>query len=471
MKSFTILTSVVLSVFLASSCSKSESDFKKASDKAVTNKIHFSLHPLAYPSTHAICEDIKFNSIANLNILNSGEIVTIENLVLNFSYDGLPVVKNNEYLIRTVKNKRFVDTVSVYVNDQGQGTGTKYDSQENEGDNLVYCKEQELGRESLEHVALNIVSTLDKSIFILGTIGLATDVAPISIYSHPVLETTTNVYAEDDKDTVLFTQTQTMTDNAFYYNNGLYFIPHSQDYKDYLGDAHVDFWEIPFVASHEYGHHLFRSFFPYNQEGAALSITDASKHLCFKGREMMELVDLSEKAGEQRAVTNIEVLGSFNEGFADMFAVYSLDKASSSLIGVVGFETERDIESLYLLNGRPKIFSNEEADAFFSTISMNGRDALATYQDTHTIGAIFASTFNLLMNEGQLSHPQRVKVLITWLRKLNELYSTDISLAPKNYMQKVVNEFLNVLKLEQGATELSLRQQEILKITVPFYFQ
>lgn len=464
------ITSVLViasSVLFFSSCSKSTTS-SKAAQSAVKQQIYFSLSPLAYPSTHTACEETTFDKILNLNVFKGGEPVLIDELDLNYSYIGLPAVQNSTYLTRAVKNKRFIDTVNLYVDELGRTVDASQDSSESSGDNLIYCQNQELERESLEHVALDAISTLDKSIFMLSTIGLFEPVAAIEVYAHPTLETTTNVYANEDRSTILYTETQTMTDNAFYYNNGLYFIPHSKDYKDYVGSRHIDFWEIPFVASHEYGHHLFNTFFYGN--GKKKSFKDAIDHACFTGRELMvELFD-SQEAQAAREITVETVLGAFNEGFADLFAQYSLDKASSSLVGVIGFEVEREVESIFLASGRAKVFTDFEAQAFFSTVELDRRDPKSPYQEIHTVGAIFASIFNQVLEKGELSHPQRLTVVINWLKLMNAHFAVNSQLAPNEFTLTVINDFISSVTNVMGVAELNEAQQEFLKTAVPFYF-
>lgn len=461
---------IVFSISFLASCGKTESTFKNPA-QTVKEQVLFSLHPLAYPSTHANCSEPTFDEVLGLNVLSAGEVIKLDTLGLNFSYASLPVVKNSVFLTRTVKNKRFLDVTNIYVDELGNTVDASQDSTENSGDNLIYCREQELERASLEHVALDVISTLDKSIFILSTIGLFEPVAPITVYSHPAVESVFNVYADKDRSKPIQSESSTMTDNAFYYDNGLYFIPHSEDYKDYLksvGVEHIDFWEIPFVASHEYGHHIFNTFFYKNENKK--SFKQASRDVCFKGRDAMEF-SFEEGAFDPREVTNEDVLSAFNEGFADMFALYSLDRASSSLVGVFGFENEREIESLFLLNGRAKAFTSDEAEAYFATFELGRNNPMSTYQDGHTIGAIYATAFNLLMTEAELQNPQRLKVSINWLQNIRKNFEMNSLLAPKNFMLSVVNDFLATLKKEMGVSELTPKQQEILKSTVPFYFQ
>lgn len=463
----TSLLVIASTVLLFSSCSKSSTDVKTAK-KTVKEQIYFSLSPLAYPSTHTTCEETTFDKILNLNVFNAGESVLIEELDLNFSYIGLPAVKNSTYLTKTVKSKRFVDTINLYVDELGNTVDVTQDSKESTGENLVYCQNQELERETLEHVALDVISTLDKSIFMLSTIGLFEPVAPIEVFAHPTLETTTNVYLYTDRSNAVYSQTQTMTDNAFYYNNGLYFIPHSEDYKNYVGDRHVDFWEIPFVASHEYGHHLFNTFFYGNEKKK--SFRETIEHVCFTGRElMMELFNLEDEV-TPRDISVETVLGAFNEGFADLFAQYSLDKASSSLVGVVGFETEREVDSLFLASGRAKVFTTFEAEAFFLDVELERRDPRAPFQEIHTIGAVFASIFNQVLEQGELSHPERLRVVINWLKIMNTNFPKNASLTPKEYTLTVVNDFISSVVSVMGTTELNEAQQEVLKSAVPFYF-
>lgn len=470
--SFSILAASATCLVLTSCGQKTEKSFQEKVEENVIEELSFSENPLMYPSTHTACLEKSFNELSALNVYQTQKMELLENLGLNQTYDTSKIVKNSNFLSGIVKKKLIRDTISVYVDDEGKGQETKSDSEETTGQPLVYCHEQELKRETVEHVAMNVVYTLDQSfqtLNISGNRNLSKNVLPITLYSHPAVETKTIVYSINDRETPIYVDNQTMTDNAFYYNNGLYFIPHSQEYRDYVGDKHVNFWELPFVGSHEYGHHIFKSYFPSQERH--LGLRETIKTLCFEGRKELDIFSKNNKANflGQREATIELVLSSFNEGFADSFAFYTLNKPSGSLQGVFGFENEREVDSIYFGNMRPKIFDEQVGRIFFSTEDYS-RSNLGTFQDSHTIGAIFANVFDQLLNTQELNNAQKINFLLNWLEVLNEKHPKRVSLSAKTYMELVIKDFMDLLKKNQNDSELTPAQSEILNTTLSYFF-
>ena len=197
-------------------------------------------------------------------------------------------------------------------------------------------------------------------------------------------------------------------------------------------------WNVPMVGSHEYGHHLFAMIYP-----EAVSKDQHSVHkkgLCFDNR-IHKVSKFSSKTISNlvRSADQQEVLAALNEGFADLVAYYSLGDQERSLDGITCLETNRDVGSKYFANlTTEKKFSNEVLESFFSLLTNTQHTScLSTpdFQDIHTIGAIFASSTDRLLNIVTQDKKRKLKVTVQWLYNLRDFLTQNIIRSPRKVLR------------------------------------
>lgn len=236
-------------------------------------------------------------------------------------------------------------------------------------------------------------------------------------------------------------QTYYLTDNAFYQpeNKTITFLPHS--YEARSAGFKQSYWEIPIVPSHEYGHHIFNSLFPY------FSLKRRNIELCYDNRASMEV---SGYGVQPRKVTVEEVVHAFNEGFSDLIAFYSLEDSELDLKSVKCLELSRDVSSGIFYNGKSKIMSEDALKTFFADVKMNIGISCeqVDYQDVHTIGAIFAHNADRFLSRFTDSNELKLKVLHSWVVTLKNKHNQLSSLSPERYFEEVFQLFLR-LSLEK----------------------
>ena len=414
-----LLTSLLL-LTLASCGSDSGSEAPAQGPTVVRQTL--SGEALFYLQEYLVCRNTNsyiINALDNIFFHMDGEIVEVNDLSFNHKIIGYPELKSVESLkvVSGTQYKFDSETITKkYVNAQDEVVSVEFEEKEAKGNSVKICDDQKIERKSGEHVAINVISTLSKSFQALADIGESLAMAQVEVYSHPSVAEIEQVFDNDTKQ-MKSNKLEYMTDNAFYYNKGIYFIPHSKMYIDFVGEAHVNFWEIPFIASHEYGHMVFETFFPRGTK--KLSLREQAKELnCISGDWHKRQSPPKFEKG-QRVLSHEEILGAFNEGFADMFAYYTLDSKMVSLKNVPWFEGEREVDSLFFGNGDRKVYNKYVADIFFSSTELGYRDAGSTFQDGHTIGAIFAANINDFMNKvGATTQKAKLKISINWLKSL-----------------------------------------------------
>lgn len=233
-------------------------------------------------------------------------------------------------------------------------------------------------------------------------------------------------------------QTLYLTDNAYYQpdNSTVTFLPHSLEAK--LAGLHINFWEIPMVPSHEYGHHIFHTLFAYTSANNMNRID-----LCFDNRTKS---GLSAIKGSERIIAIEDVLHAFNEGFADLIAYYTLDSSEMDLRGIKCMQGSRDVGSSNFFDGTPKIFTRTALNIFFSEQTRQESKSCeqVDYQDIHAIGAIFAHNADRFLSSMTDSSELKLQVLQEWVSSIRIQHPKNSSLTPEQYFEDVFQIFLRL---------------------------
>jgi hypothetical protein len=302
---------------------------------------------------------------------------------------------------------------------------------------VTVCPDEgKYARGSVESAALNANYFISKTNRKVSQLLPDVKISPISIEIAPLLLEKVDVFVDGK---VVYHQEAYQTDNAYYMpgGNSITFLPHSEEMK--RAGFSMNFWEVPMVGSHEYGHHIFETLYPDVMPENGLKN-------CF-GNFGLKL-----QAGEEpeaREVTNDDVLGALNEGFADLVAYYSLDNSERGLQGVPCLQVARDVGSKVFgdQEATPKVFSENALASFFATKEIPGPQTCASpnFQDIHIIGAIFANGVDRIMATSTDTKDQRLLITLKWLQAMKEKRPTLIALRPEEFLKASLKLFIETL--------------------------
>lgn len=175
------------------------------------------------------------------------------------------------------------------------------------------------------------------------------------------------------------------------------------------------FWESEFVLAHEFGHHIELS-----RQTKAAARFDLTLGLTW---DPMQHRYLSVSGG--RSVAS-QVMGSYSEALADLFAFYAVGGDDRSLVGLPCLGLNRNPGNDSFGNGDTKVLTEDRLELL---LGLRDEDPTSCreprYGDVHTVGAIFASLLNqvfatltALKPEGEVGSiadiTQRYKLVLRW---------------------------------------------------------
>ncbi|GAB4017612.1 MAG: hypothetical protein Fur0010_18370 [Bdellovibrio sp.] len=343
---------------------------------------------------------------------------------INFSfparnYESIPEIKSDDTVYPFLKGTKHFEQIKsvtkLYKNKDGEVVSVEADESQVAGSAVQICDDQTISRSSGEHIAVNLTASLNQSFKALEAINEVNGLTPSTFC---------------------------------------------------FGYKHVAFWETSFVASHEFGHKIFEHNFPKGTKRLSLKEV-ATGHACFT-------TPWNKKRNPNkgtRVLTKEDILGAYNEGFTDMFAFYSLKERHASLKNVPWFEKEREVDSLIDDNNDRKVYDKKVATAFFLDRELSYRtDADAKFQDGHTIGAIFAANINFFMDSvGIQDKLQKLKITMRWLKSLQVNFEEDYKLTEYAFVFKIIERFVDEVKIDLGVTKLDDQQKAVLVKEFPHY--
>jgi hypothetical protein len=209
------------------------------------------------------------------------------------------------------------------------------------------------------------------------------------------------------------------TDNAYYNSKDkkITFLPQSKTSS--LKESNTPYWQIPMVASHEYGHHIFQTLILDNTSSEI-------KHsgACFQNHTTMKN-SIYKVQGGLRDNTSSFAMGSINEGFADLIAFYALGKIERKLTAVGCFTQNREVDSPVFGSDQSKAFNNK-ALRLINTQKTHEADRdcdTPNYQEIHDVGALFAYGANYLISKSTDDKSKKLTIILKWAKKLATEYS------------------------------------------------
>jgi hypothetical protein len=295
---------------------------------------------------------------------------------------------------------------------------------------------------TVESAALNSSYFIHKSNLRFTSVIRDISVAPVILNISPsILKTViTDFYGEEIK------QGSYMTDNAFYMpaNGSVTFLPHSLDMRK--RGMNTSFWEVPMVASHEYGHHLFQMIFKQELDQRP------SNHSCF-GTNKSPKIQSFNKNKAQRQVKIQDVINAYNEGFADLIAFYTLDPEERGTTGVKCLEVTRDVSSPRLINGKAKKFSKDALRSFFSFFEDRSSTCEnPSFQEVHVLGAVFAHNVDSFLSLLTDSEDEKLDALVDWVKFLRLEKKKYHLASAETYLEKTFSDFLRISLIKFNKT-------------------
>lgn len=165
----------------------------------------------------------------------------------------------------------------------------------------------------------------------------------------------------------------------------------------------INLWEAPWIISHEGAHHIFRTQYADAHPEANAEVLEAIDHPAPILNDLGESHHHSEReSGDDAAgsLTTRDILGSVNEGFADLMAFYSMGE-KPKIEKLTCFAKSRDVSSAVFADDQPKILSRKALNRF-QGIEQNALGNICEstdYRDIHNIGAIIVYGINRLFSE------------------------------------------------------------------------
>lgn len=229
------------------------------------------------------------------------------------------------------------------------------------------------------------------------------------------------------------------TDNAAFSSvkgNVFYLIfPRSKELAEKSGFADQRLWEIPWVIGHEFSHQVFSAYYSnYKEDQGAeddlfgtvrtraklIEQSKATWQAQLQSEAAAKTLDKPDLPGEKRTVDFGEALTAVNEGFADLFAQYSL----SGPKGLYCFEVTRDVTNAKFVDDKAKVLDQTVKDQFFATMTEEASDnpCATSFQDVHALGAILAHGIHRLLSTGLTDLPPSKALqgrAFAWLKELD----------------------------------------------------
>ena len=212
------------------------------------------------------------------------------------------------------------------------------------------------------------------------------------------------------------------TDNAYYHPTKLeiVFLPQGEE-----NSSANPFWEVPMVASHEYGHHVFGSLALRNDKSDLKNsfVRCFETHQTHANKDLKQSVSTSVEREDNGIVFAIR---SMNEGFSDLISFYTLDNDERSLKGVDCFRKNREVDSMVFGDGTVKNFSGTILKSINSSFYDEKDSDCNTpdFQAIHHIGAVFANVVDRLLISLDLSKDEKLKAILGFAKELGEMKLT-----------------------------------------------
>lgn len=248
-------------------------------------------------------------------------------------------------------------------------------------------------------------------------------------------------------------------------------------------------WKIPGVFQHEYGHHIFATFFASLETKNFLDYKDfVSSHpeiheiYAHPQRQAQRLQSPSYQAALSGFVSSPSFLyGALNEGFADLWAFYTL-KNDPNTFNIKCFANDRQVSSSLFSNGIEKkwdsqawsiLFENKEKEVIPKSSNDCGFPSLG---EIHFLGAVFAHTIDAAFQSvASSAYPSqdaaslKAEMSLVWLKTLASSFEV-VDLSSRATLSRMTNTALGTAKAYLG-TESNALFCNTVKLKFPFLLE
>ncbi len=308
-----------------------------------------------------------------------------------------------------------------------------------------------------ENAGLNISNNISKTYQALLKADPSLELRPIKVNVAPLHKKLFKFnYGPNDLQQVELYE----TDNAYYnrLTEEITFLPQSKEFQ--IKNGELFYFEIPMVASHEYGHHVFSTLVTSKisaMESEAKPDLATSK-TCFESSINHNHQEL-QVTSKTRNNSAKFALGAINEGFSDLIARYSLGRKENGLEGVGCFENNREVEvGNYVAHGREikKVFSHENLEILNSEFVVKEDTNCNTpnFQAIHDVGAVFAHSMHKTISKIITDDQTRLKVLLAWAKEISKNYQAEKDMLAGEYLFRAIERFYQ-LALDEKDLELT----------------
>lgn len=320
------------------------------------------------------------------------------------------------------------------------------------GQLLDVCLNENIPKDSLENMTVTAAYAIEKAFTKSAPIIkelFDITVKPIKLHAQYLYERNIVIRFDNGDEEK---QKEYVTDNAAYSDGEIFLYPQSEESITDGDIWEMPLWQVPFVPAHEFGHHLFRTligktgkYFPGSKltDSDRLRIHRIHSHERF-ARETMDKMEDHEK-----------IVRAFNEGFADLVAVYSLSKNESDLSTMECFRRNREVTSPNFGDFKTKKAIDYTAYYRFFYDTKSGDKGRKSCNDPNTstihhIGAMHAYVFNQLLEAKfgaglETEQEAKLKTILTWVKKLAPILDEAKSLSVEKFYMKTIDAFIESL--------------------------
>lgn len=437
---------------LITSCGKT---IKTKGSNPVMRFNSLSMHPVVLNKQLSRCNRGVFlegEKIFNVQRLLNGSVVNEKVDLEEYLRDSRLVDANKDILNKHIYGyKKETVFKVVYYDEDTYDILEQRDDVTHEGDANTICPgNMSYERNSYENVGIIVSNALNKTKSAISAV-IDDEIASVELSLTPLEYT--EIKVSDGAGRVYRDDKGYKTDNAYYSPSELkiVFLPQSQEVID-AGMFGKPFWEVPMVASHEYGHHIFSTLYPNFDPDYEAS---AKLHFeCFDNRFSGE--KSLNHISNSRTVTRNEIRGGLNEGVADLIAQYTLSERENYLGDLNCFKGNREVKSATFYDGTVKKFNSSNVSRMFSSIEYETSSCnITNVQQIHHIGAVFAHATDAIQSAYELTNTEKLENTLNWIKALNDDDGLN-SLSGRRYFKEVIRHFKKIILDRYGREHINL---------------
>ena len=361
---------------------------------------------------------------------------------------------------------------------------------------LKLCSSETPAEGTIEDAALKALGHFDRAAHFYRSVTQET-LKPLSLLMLPLLETRLNISFERDKDDsesegpedFNLKERFYMTDNASWSFMDDQFVftifPQSKVALEQGLFGGEGMWDSPYVMAHEYGHHVFYNLYKEVYADTDNGLMNNLKGNRFANTTLGPIDRMPEPFGDHHFKANamtdrsfFDIVGALNEGFSDMYSLYSLNEPTLDAMDC--FAQTRDINTPAFGGGLSKGMTEAMINQMFYheglDLNPQGVDddtcGLADLSTVHHVGAVIAHNVHQLFNvtvaeqnQGEALDVAKSKLLFSWIRTLVSRYE-DGEWGPKKYLRDIIASAIITASAEG---QLSEGQCQVISDQFPHY--